>query len=212
VYLVDGILLLAWMKQSRCLFTIRQIAIPSNLLCFDEVHFTSFITMPDTKEENQVKVDLPMQEINKETPPSPTTATDPVLATILEGRVQQPLDISIQNIRFSIPISRKEGEFPRRKTVVTDKQILGGITASFKPGRLTAVMGASGAGKTSLLNVLSGEITAGTISGNLLVNGEVITTKQMKDISGFVFQDDVILGKKKQGREPSIFLRNHDGA
>lgn len=38
-------------------------------------------------------------------------------------------------------------------------------------------------------------MTTGKISGKVSVNGEQVNTKQMKEMSGFVFQDDVILGK-----------------
>ena len=34
------------------------------------------------------------------------------------------------------------------------KNILQNVTATFKPGRMTAIMGSSGAGKTSLLSLL----------------------------------------------------------
>jgi ABC-type multidrug transport system ATPase subunit len=39
---------------------------------------------------------------------------------------------------------------------MVDKLILKGLTGAIEPARLTAVMGASGAGKTSFLNVLVG--------------------------------------------------------
>ncbi|KAJ3104803.1 ATP-binding cassette sub- G member 1 [Phlyctochytrium planicorne] len=63
----------------------------------------------------------------------------------------------------------------------------------FRPGKITAIMGASGAGKTSFLNVIAGEAKFGSVSGDILVNGEPVTGKGIKQISGFVFQDDVIL-------------------
>jgi ATP-binding cassette subfamily G (WHITE) protein 1 len=55
-------------------------------------------------------------------------------------------------------------------------------------------MGASGAGKTSLLQLLAGQVHQGHVYGDILVNGEQCDPKKMKKISGFVFQDDVILG------------------
>ena len=55
-------------------------------------------------------------------------------------------------------------------------------------------MGASGAGKTSLLNVLSGEVSpTAEITGKLYLNSTPVTPKDIKKVSGFVFQDDVIL-------------------
>lgn len=83
----------------------------------------------------------------------------------------------------------------------TKKQILKGITASFRPGRVTAVMGSSGAGKTTLLSLLAGDagnMGAGGdgksfIDGKITLNGENADLKQVSKLSGFVYQDDVIL-------------------
>ena len=74
----------------------------------------------------------------------------------------------------------------------TEKTILNGLNGVFQPGRFTAIMGASGAGKTSLLNVLSGEAGQGTVNGEIFVNNQKVGPEELKEISGFVFQDDVI--------------------
>jgi len=54
------------------------------------------------------------------------------------------------------------------------KEILKDICGSFKSGTVTAILGASGGGKTSLLNVLSGKIKKGgkvKLSGEIRANG-----------------------------------------
>jgi ABC-type multidrug transport system ATPase subunit len=43
------------------------------------------------------------------------------------------------------------------------------------------------------LNVLAGEVDKGTVFGSISVNGIPVEGSEMKEISGFVFQDDVIL-------------------
>ncbi len=83
-------------------------------------------------------------------------------------------------------LQAENGEAPR-------KVILKAISGIFRPGRLTAIMGPSGAGKTSLLDVLAGNVVGGHISGTIMVNGERFSGKNLKEISGFVFQDDVLL-------------------
>ncbi|KAI8621733.1 P-loop containing nucleoside triphosphate hydrolase protein [Chytriomyces sp. MP71] len=97
--------------------------------------------------------------------------------------------IVFKDLGFSVSITKKEG----RKKITTDKVILKNVTGIFRPRRFTAVMGASGAGKTSFLNVIAGEVKLGSTTGKIVVNNTEIHGTQMKDISGFVFQDDVIL-------------------
>ncbi|KAH7488924.1 ABC transporter G family member 37 [Phytophthora ramorum] len=53
-----------------------------------------------------------------------------------------------------------------------EKQLLRGITAHFEPGRMVALMGATGAGKTTLMDVIAGRKTGGRIVGDIIVNGE----------------------------------------
>ena len=43
----------------------------------------------------------------------------------------------------------------KKKLVMQEKTIIDNITGVAKPGEITAIMGESGAGKTSLLNILS---------------------------------------------------------
>lgn len=58
------------------------------------------------------------------------------------------------------------------------------ISGNFLPGRFTAILGASGAGKTSFLSLLAGELDQGICSGTIQVNGKQISASDMKDISG----------------------------
>lgn len=76
---------------------------------------------------------------------------------------------------------------------IMEKSILKNIHGTFEPGRCTAIMGASGAGKTSLLNVLAGHFTQGSMTGQITVNGQPFDHHRIQRMSGFVHQDDVIL-------------------
>ena len=72
------------------------------------------------------------------------------------------------------------------------KTILNKINLTFARGSLTALMGPSGAGKTSLLSVLSSNVSPSHVTGSILVN-EQPTPAGFKRISAVVPQDDVLL-------------------
>ena len=55
------------------------------------------------------------------------------------------------------------------------------------------MMGTSGAGKTSLMEVISNQSKSGEVQGNFYLNGNEVDIEIIKKISGFVFQDDIIL-------------------
>ena len=50
-------------------------------------------------------------------------------------------------------------------------QLLNNVYGYVKPGTLTALMGASGAGKTTCLDVLAQRKNIGVVSGDILIDG-----------------------------------------
>ncbi len=71
--------------------------------------------------------------------------------------------------------------------------ILRNIFGSVKPFNLTALMGASGAGKSSLLALLRGQAHYATTTGSIYVNGvEVDSLVPFRDQMAFVSQDDIM--------------------
>ncbi|GLJ18670.1 hypothetical protein SUGI_0333050 [Cryptomeria japonica] len=50
-------------------------------------------------------------------------------------------------------------------------QLLQGVSGTFRPGVLTCLMGVSGAGKTTLMDVLAGRKTGGIIEGSIAISG-----------------------------------------
>ncbi|KAK9760024.1 hypothetical protein K7432_016373, partial [Basidiobolus ranarum] len=107
----------------------------------------------------------------------------------------EPIQITFQNLTYSVQIPsdvKKKSMFAKKPTA--EKVILKGLTGVFQPGRLTAILGPSGSGKTSLLNVLAGATTSGKVGGNIYANGRKVSGSAVRLVSGFVFQDDLILG------------------
>ncbi|XP_077219786.1 ABC transporter G family member 28-like [Tasmannia lanceolata] len=75
-----------------------------------------------------------------------------------------------------------------------NKHLLRCVTGKLMPGRVSAVMGPSGAGKTTFLNALAGKATGCTMTGLILINGKVEPMHSYKKIIGFVPQDDIVHG------------------
>ncbi|KAJ9540124.1 hypothetical protein OSB04_026630 [Centaurea solstitialis] len=74
------------------------------------------------------------------------------------------------------------------------KHLLRCVTGKIMPGRITAVMGPSGAGKTTFLSALAGKAHGCSITGSILVNGKPDSIHSYKKIIGFVPQDDIVHG------------------
>lgn len=80
---------------------------------------------------------------------------------------------------------RKQGIAERRVQLLQD------ITGAFRPGILTALMGATGAGKTTLMDVLSGRKTGGAIEGEIRIGGYPKVQDAYSRISGYCEQCDI---------------------
>jgi ABC-type multidrug transport system ATPase subunit len=72
------------------------------------------------------------------------------------------------------------------------KLVLEGVTGQFQAGRMCAIMGPSGAGKTTFMNVLCGKATYGQMGGSIRINGQEANMKSLKSVMGFVPQDDIV--------------------
>ncbi|XP_075237816.1 uncharacterized protein LOC142334036 [Lycorma delicatula] len=74
------------------------------------------------------------------------------------------------------------------------KKIISNVTGAIEPGHLVAMMGASGAGKSSLMSCLAHRIPGGMIvDGDIRVNGKTVGSF-MQNLSGFMYQEDLFIG------------------
>lgn len=76
---------------------------------------------------------------------------------------------------------------------INGKQILSDVQGVAHPGEIMAIMGASGAGKTSFLDILARKNKRGNVSGDFYVNGEKVNDNDYKNVVGFVDQEDTML-------------------
>ncbi|KAL1216107.1 ABC transporter G family member 24 [Cardamine amara subsp. amara] len=102
------------------------------------------------------------------------------MATNSETRKRPLMELSFEGLTLTLKSS--------------GKHLLRSVTGSMRPGRITAVMGPSGAGKTSLLSALAGKAVGCKLSGSILINGKRESIHSYKKIIGFVPQDDIVHG------------------
>lgn len=80
----------------------------------------------------------------------------------------------------------------KEQGVLEDRLVLlKGVSGAFRPGVLTALMGVSGAGKTTLMDVLAGRKTGGYIDGDISISGYPKKQETFARISGYCEQNDI---------------------
>ena len=134
---------------------------------------------------------------------------DPIaLLERAKEQCKQPIKLSWEDLSFEAEISMTPAE-READLLLPPKERLGnpnGKTKQLKivkkvsgfaaPGQATYIMGSSGAGKTSLLNILADRVTSATntkLSGNILFNDEMAVNKEsFQKYAAYVMQDDVL--------------------
>ena len=101
-----------------------------------------------------------------------------VIARFMRDRAQVNISFQAKNIVYQFP----NGNLGLRNINIEEKQ-----------GKLVGIMGASGAGKTTLMNVLAG-LQAPT-SGQVLINGlDLFAEKEeLEGVIGYIPQDDLLI-------------------
>ncbi|XP_066306468.1 ABC transporter G family member 36-like [Miscanthus floridulus] len=99
-----------------------------------------------------------------------------------------PLSLTFDNIKYSVDMPQEM----KAQGVQEDRlELLKGVSGSFRPGVLTALMGVSGAGKTTLMDVLAGRKTGGYIEGDIRISGYPKKQETFARVSGYCEQNDI---------------------
>ncbi|CAA0810621.1 ABC transporter G family member 32 [Striga hermonthica] len=100
----------------------------------------------------------------------------------------EPLSMCFSNISYYVDVPQElKGQGLQEDRL----QLLVNVTGAFQPGVLTALIGVSGAGKTTLMDVLAGRKTGGHIEGSIYISGYPKNQETFARVSGYCEQNDV---------------------
>ncbi|PHU19129.1 Pleiotropic drug resistance protein 1 [Capsicum chinense] len=100
----------------------------------------------------------------------------------------EPPSITFDEVVYSVDMPQEMKE----QGAIEDRLVLlNGVSGAFRPGVLTALMGVSGAGKTTLMDVLAGRKTGGYINGDIKISGYPKKQETFARITGYCEQNDI---------------------
>ncbi|KAL4298277.1 hypothetical protein GQ457_12G024710 [Hibiscus cannabinus] len=100
----------------------------------------------------------------------------------------EPLSMSFDEIKYAVDMPQ---EMKAQGISEERLELLKGVSGAFRPGVLTALMGVSGAGKTTLMDVLAGRKTGGYVEGTIKLSGYPKKQETFARISGYCEQTDI---------------------
>ncbi|XP_059640099.1 pleiotropic drug resistance protein 3-like isoform X2 [Cornus florida] len=100
----------------------------------------------------------------------------------------EPMTLTFERVQYFVdtPLEMRRQGFTDRRL-----QLLHDMTGAFRPGILTALMGVSGAGKTTLMDVLAGRKISGSTEGDIRIGGFPKVQETFARISGYCEQTDI---------------------
>ncbi|XVE96638.1 hypothetical protein REPUB_Repub02eG0239900 [Reevesia pubescens] len=162
----------------------------------------------DPKSHEGFNLNIGDKNIKKQAPKVKQLHTQSQIFKYAYGKIEKEKAQQDKNLTFSGIISMATDDDVRTRPVIEiyfkdltltlkgkNKHLLRCVTGKLMPGRVSAVMGPSGAGKTTFLSALTGKTAAGcNVTGLILVNGKNEPIQSYKKIIGYVPQDDIVHG------------------
>ncbi|GLT76273.1 hypothetical protein SLA2020_479430 [Shorea laevis] len=99
-----------------------------------------------------------------------------------------PLSLIFDHVNYSVDMP---AEMKSQGVKEHRLQLLRDVSGAFRPGILTALVGVSGAGKTTLMDVLAGRKTGGYTEGSVFVSGYPKNQATFARVSGYCEQNDI---------------------
>jgi len=107
-----------------------------------------------------------------------------------------PVKLTFENLNYEVEVEYSKEDKAKMGASNYKHQIIKNVSGYAMPGQTLFIMGASGAGKTSLLNILSDRISlksGDSLTGKRVINDKVeVDQNNFGKLSGYVMQDDVL--------------------
>ncbi|GAB9466632.1 Atp-binding protein [Globisporangium polare] len=113
---------------------------------------------------------------------SGSATVTPIQKLVRENISVTPVTLAFNDLWYSVP----DPSNPKESI-----DLLQGVTGFAAPGTMTALMGSSGAGKTTLMDVIAGRKTGGKIKGDIFLNGHRATKLAIRRCAGYCEQMDI---------------------
>lgn len=94
-----------------------------------------------------------------------------------------PATLHFRDISYTLPSTPSQPAKP----------ILTSISGRVRPGEVLAILGASGAGKSTFLDILARRRKRGVVGGRATVNGRMVPDGAFRAVCGFVDQEDTLM-------------------
>ncbi|KAK6263847.1 hypothetical protein SCA6_019281 [Theobroma cacao] len=99
-----------------------------------------------------------------------------------------PLSLAFNHVNYYVDMPSEM----KNQGVKEDRlQLLRDVSGAFREGILTALVGVTGAGKTTLMDVLAGRKTGGYIEGSISISGYPKNQATFNRVSGYCEQNDI---------------------
>ncbi|KAJ2450336.1 hypothetical protein EV183_004358 [Coemansia sp. RSA 2336] len=113
-------------------------------------------------------------------------ANNSVHSSQLRSVPRTPAEVILSWDKLTYEVDSKTEKTSSTRTILNE------ISGQVRGGEMVAIIGSSGAGKTTLLNALSGRIVGGRLSGQVLFYGGPRYPGSYKRLTAYVQQDDIM--------------------
>ncbi|KAM1056398.1 hypothetical protein ACFX13_030551 [Malus domestica] len=152
--------------------------------------FVAALTFLDPIVDNKTLIATDDSENKRKGQPNPEGTDMQVRNQAKKGMVLpfEPLSLAFNHVNYYVDMPP---EMKSQGIEETRLQLLRDVSGAFRPGVLTALVGVSGAGKTTLMDVLAGRKTGGYIEGSITISGYPKNQATFARVSGYCEQNDI---------------------